>query len=306
MYLILLIALFLGITIWIMIPRVRKRNQYVSIGKEWLALLVEHPTFSEKETGYPLDVKFFYAEPIDENLRKLRETFHLEEIAGQGSEIDKIIKLMNWVYQLTGHANEPKFPEESNAFTLIHMAKVEDRPINCYMKTVILNEVYLAMGFQSRYTHLLPHPKEEQESHFVTSVYSQTLEKWILMDPDFGVYVTDGRNNILSVSEIRQRLITGARLKTIHPTRNRFETIRLDMTNFIRGADYLWFLSEFVFKIRCPMNSTFGQDSKPTRNYFELIPDGYNEHLLQDPKITARGNKIFYMNNENLFWLEVT
>ncbi len=303
MLLLLLFIICLAISIWVLIPRVRKRNQYVSMGKEWLALLTRHPQFSAKETGYPLDVSFSYAEPTNENLKELRESYVLDTIAGQGSEIDRIINLMIWVYQLTGHANMPEFPAELNAFTFIQMAKDEGKQINCYMKTVILNEVYLAMGFHSRQTHLLPHSHEEEESHLVTSVYSRKLGKWILMDPDFGTYVTDEKNNILGVREIRQRLIADAPMKTIHPGRNRFKTAWINLNNFIEGADYLWFLSEFVFKIRCPRISSFGQGNASNREYFELIPDGYNEHLLQEPKTTALGNKIYFINNEDIFWL---
>ena len=302
-WLVLLLGIIiLSMLIWIIIPRVRERNRYVSVGKEWLSLLKQHPNFSAKETGYQLDVKFLYAEPRDENLQKLRETFSLGVIAGQGSEIEKIINLMTWVYQLTAHANEPEIPEERDAFTLIHKAQVENKQINCYMKTIILNEVYVAMGFHSRHTHLLPHSNEKQHSHFVTSVYSHTLEKWILMDPDFGAYVTDGKGNILGVSEIRQHLISEKALKTIHPDRNRFRMFWLNLNNFINGADYLWFLSIFVFKIRSPRLSAFAQDTQPAREYFELIPDGYNKHLLQEPLVTPEGNKIFYMNDEHQFW----
>ena len=226
---------------------IRERSQNMALGKQWLALLVNHPVFSAKNAGKPLDIGFHYAEPTDENLEKLRDMYDLDMIAGQGSELDQIINLMSWVYSLTGHANEPEIPVERNSFTLINMAKVEKKQINCYMKTVILNEVYLSMGFYSRHTHLLPHSNEERESHFITSVYSKTLEKWILMDPDFGVYVTDEKGNILGVREIRQRLITGERLKVLRPGRSRVASAWMDLTNFIDGSDYPWFLSSFIF-----------------------------------------------------------
>lgn len=167
--------------------------------------------------------------------------------------------MMTWVYHLTGHANEPEIPKELNALNLIRLAKVEHMLINCYMKTVILNEIYLAMGFESRQTHLLPHSNEEEESHFVTSVYSRTLGKWILMDPDFGVYMTDEKGNILGVAEIRSRLIAGQRLvvKEADASGNIFAKTWRNLGNFVDGTDYAWFLSDFIFKIQCPQNSLF-------------------------------------------------
>ena len=225
------------------ISALRERRECVAMGKEWMALLKQHPVFSAQQTGYPFEVGFNYAEPTDENLTKLRDQFDLETIAGEGSEMDRIINLMIWVYRLAEHANEPAIPAERNAFSFIHLAQVEHQQINCYMKTVILNEVYLSLGFHSRHTHLLPHSHEDRESHFITSVYSRTLEKWILMDPDFGVYVTDESGSMLGVMEIRRRLISGQPLKIHRPGKSRLENAGRDVLNFIEGADYSWFLS---------------------------------------------------------------
>jgi hypothetical protein len=241
-----LIMAVVVVTVVYVIPMVRHRSQNVSLGRQWAGLLKKHPAFSAKRLGYSVDMNFQYAAPTDDNLKKLRDTYDLETVAGQGSETDRFINLTSWVYQLTGHANEPQIPKELNAFNLIHLAKVEHMLINCYMKTIILNEVFLAMGFFSRQTHLLPHSKEEEESHFITSVYSRTLGKWILMDPDF------------------------------------------------------------IFKIRCPQISMFDQASIPNRMYFELIPDGYREELLQESKITKTGKKIVFVNDEGLFWQKPT
>jgi len=72
--------------------------------------------------------------------------------------------------------------------------------------------------------------------------------------------------------------------------------------NFIRGVSYTWFLSEFVFKIRCPAVSAFDQASKPDRVYFELIPDGYRGELLHGPVMTETGKQIICINDEDLFW----
>jgi len=280
-----------------------KRSQNVAMGKQWLSLLFNHTVFSARDEGNLIDIEFHYAEPSDENLGKLREVYDLEAVAGQGSEIDRIINLMSWVYRLTGHANEPEIPAERNAFTLINMAKNEKKQINCYMKTVILNEVYLSMGFYSRHTHLLPHSNEERESHFITSVYSQTVERWILMDPDFGVYVTDAKGNILGIREIRQHLISGEPLKVVRPGRSSVKNAWMDFVNLIDGTDYPWFLSCFIFKIRCPKNSMFDQDSKPLREHYELIPDGYRDELLLTTTITDKGNKIHYIGDGSSFWL---
>ncbi len=302
----LIAVLFVTISVRVVIPVARERSQCVALGKQWMALLKEYPVFSAQETGYPLEVTFHYAQPTDKDLTKLRDQYDLEAVAGQGSETDQIIRLMGWVYGLAEHANEPAIPTERNAFAFIHMATAEHQQINCYMKTVILNEVYLSMGFCSRHTHLLPHSHEERESHFVTSVYSRTLGRWILMDPDFGVYVTDEEGNILGVREIRRRLIADEPLRVQRRGRSSLASVWADLCDLVEGADYFWFLSDFIFRIRCPKYSKFAQDSEPIREYFELIPDGYRRERLGQSGLTDRGKRIYSINDENAFWVQPT
>ena len=285
------------------VPLARERSQNVALGRQWAGLLKNHPTFSGQRPSPAVDVTFTYAAPTDENLARLRKLYTLDAIAGQGPEAERIINLMRWVYRLTGHANEPEIPKELNAFNLIRLARDEHVQINCYMKAIILNEVYLAMGWPSRQTHLLPSEKEEEESHFITSVYVPSLGKWIMMDADMGAYVTDEKGTILGVQEIRSRLIAGRpqRVKDVDDT-GRLARTRNDWSNFIRGVDYFWFLRKFLFKIRCPQRSRFDQASEPNIVLVELIPDGYRAELIRETRTDKRERKIVSINDESLFW----
>ncbi len=284
-------------------PLARRRSRNVALGRQWAGLLKNHPTFSGKRPSPTVDVTFAYAAPTDENLARLRKLYDLDTVAGRGPEVERIIDLMRWVFRLTGHANEPEIPKELNAFNLIRLAKDEHMEINCYMKTVILNEVYLSMGWPSRQTHLLPSENEEKESHFITSVYARSLGKWIMMDPDMGAYLTDEKGTILGVPEVRSRMIAGRPLRVKEVgSAGRLARARDDWSNFIRGVDYFWFLSKFLFKIRCPQRSLFNLASEPRRVMVELIPDGYREELLREPRTDERGRKIISINDEGLFW----
>ena len=286
------------------VPLARHRSQNVAQGQSWASLLKKHPAFSSKPTAYAVEVAFSYAAPTDENLQKLRSTYDLDTVAGAGPETERQINLLRWVYQLTGHANEPEIPEERNALNLIPLARDQHMLINCYLKTVILNEVYLAMGFESRQTHLWPAENEDEESHYITSVYSRTLGRWVLMDPDFGVYATDERGAILGVAEIRSRLIAGRPVvvRPVAPPASVLARVRSNVQDFVDGTSYLWYLQKNLFKIECPQNSLFNLAAVPNRVYFQLVPDGYREELLGAPGITSRGKKVVFLNDEGLFW----
>ena len=284
-------------------PSLRERPENIALGKEWADHLDEHHTFSANPPGESAEIIFTYADSSDENLRVLRDTYDLKTIAGQGPELDQIINLSRWVFNLIGHADNPEFPIEINAFTVIRMATIENRTINCYLKTVVLNEVFLSMGFASRQTHLLPHSHEEDESHFITSVYSQTLGKWLWMDPDFGLYLIDEKGTILGYPEIRKRLISGDPLVeyNLRTDKGMLSKVWDIFICWIEAADYQWYLSKNIFKVRCQQVSMFNQRSNPEKVYVELIPDGYRDELLNILVVTER-RKIIHINDEQLFW----
>lgn len=280
----------------------RNRKKYRAQKFECFQLLYDFPIFTVPSNDSPITISYSYSSASNENLQRLKETYSLDKIAGNGTEIERIINLMTWVYKLASHANEPDFPEERNAFRFIKLATVENKQLNCYMKTVILNEVYLAMGFYSHTTHLLPHSDEEKQSHFITSVFLTSLNKWILMDPDFGIYVTDGKGTPLGVLEIRKRLIEGKKMKEKGVDKKIIKNILNKFKCSLLGVDYFWFLSKFLFKMRNPRISRFNQEMEKNREFYELIPDGYQNEKIHTTKIDKKGKKILFVKNEEDFW----
>ncbi len=284
-----------AIVIIIILAVIVVRNKMASAGKRWMAALNEHATFSAKSREKYADMHFQYSGAQEENLQKLREIYHLGAVAGDGSETGRIINLMKWVNRLTWHHPNPKLPGPYNALHLIGTCKGWKRGINCWMFALILNEVYLSMGFVSRLVHLKPFSNVNKESHFVTSVFSRELGKWLFMDPDFGGYFMDEKGNILGIAEIRRRLIAGQPLRSNRDVKG--------FTFILGKGSYPWYLSKNIFRYDCPQCSEFDQETlKIGKTYYELIPDGYDEELLLEPQATPRGNRIIYVNDETLFW----
>jgi hypothetical protein len=276
-------------------PGTTESDENATSGNHWLDLLRAYPVFGAEGVESPVALDFRYSSAMDDSLRKLRDIYDLDAVAGNGDELDRIINLMGWVYELGIHGDNPEFPKLRNAFTFIRQVQVKGKALNCYMKTDILNEFYLAMGLASRHTHLLPYEDESVTSHFVTSVYSRALEKWIMMDPDFGVYVTDAKGTILGVAEVRRHLVTGEPMEEVYVGER-------NPDNPVEDVDYFGFLSEFIFKMRCPIASEFDQDSRPVREYYELIPDGYRRETLYGTLTTRRNKKILFIADEGAFW----
>lgn len=271
------------------------RRKMASAGRRWLDLLKAHPDFSGKVGERSAAVQFQYSDALDENLKKLRETYHLDAVAGEGSEAGRIINLMKWVNRLTWHHPNPRLPGLRNALHLIPLCKGWKRGISCWMYALILNEVYLSMGFASRLVHLQPYSNEDRESHFVVAVYSPEAGRWLYMDPDFGGYFTDEQGQLLGIPEIRRRLVAGERLVANRDVKG--------FTLVLGKRSYPWYLSKNIFKYMCAQRSKFDQETDcKDKVYYALIPDGYREELLLGPEITKRGAWIVYINDEELFW----
>ena len=153
----------------------------------------------------PDGFKFRYAAPNDPDLVKIREHFKLDSVAGAGDEISKIKNLLHWVHEIVPHDGNSYNPEVKNTIAMVELCKKENRGVNCRMMAQMLTEVYLAMGFKARFVTCLP-KDYVSDCHVITTVYSNTLNKWLWVDPTFDAYVMDENGTMLSIAEVRERL----------------------------------------------------------------------------------------------------
>jgi hypothetical protein len=268
--------------------------------KDRIELLKEYSTFANIpsiEYG-----RFYYSSPSDPNLTKLRETYNLDSVAGGGSEIDRIIRLMNWVHEMVPHEDSKKAynPKPSNALNIIEVCKSEKRGANCRMLATILNEVYLSMGFKSRHATCLPYNKEDPDCHVVNMVYSDSLGKWLYMDPTQGAYFMDDSGNILSISEVRDYLIENKSLQ-----------INNDANYHGVPTDFGWYknyMAKNLFRFLCPLGSKFGYESRAgERIWITLNPTGYDaaKNMKADTTSDSTAQYIdYYTDNAGYFWMK--
>ncbi len=273
----------------------------ISFGERKMEFLQKYGAFSgNSDPRSRFAVQFFYPDRSDPNLQELRKRYKLDEVAGDGSELQRIVNLMTWAYQRNGRVGIPA--EARSPVRFKEAVRGEKRLIDCYWKNILFGEAGMAMGFHSRLTHLLPHSDEERESHFVTSVYSRSMGKWLMMDPESGIYVTDEQGNPLGICEIRRRLVANHPMKAVQVEKSWLKKTLMQLTEYLEGADYFWFLSDFIFKIRCPQYSPGIRSVRDRDVYFELLPEGYEENPLIRARLIRQGMKICYLYDEAVFW----
>lgn len=143
--------------------------------------------------------------------RELLCTYKIEEIAGDGTEFERVMRLVDEFAGRLVHESYYDNSIEENALALLEYSL--DNPkhgINCRAKAEILNEMCLALGIYARSVSIMPYSSVDPDSHVVNEIYDTNLEKWIMVDLTTGGYVVDENDVPMSVLEIRQRGAAGA------------------------------------------------------------------------------------------------
>lgn len=149
-----------------------------------------------------------YSSPDAPGLIAVRNFFHLDSIAGNGDEISRIKNLLSWVHNTIQHDGMHPNPESCNALGMWEACSDGSRGLNCRGLATFLNECYLALGFKSRFITCMPRDFKG-ECHVINTVYSDTLKRWIWIDPTHESWVTDGNGNLIGVKEFREMRIGG-------------------------------------------------------------------------------------------------
>ncbi|OJV52231.1 MAG: hypothetical protein BGO31_00750 [Bacteroidetes bacterium 43-16] len=205
------------------------------------------------------------------NLKQVRQYFNLDSIAGNGDEVSKLINIMLFVTHSIKYDGSNWALCEFDAIDFYNYHKTTGKGINCRHKAMTLNEMYLAMGFKSRYVTCMPKDQEDPDCHVINSVYSETLKKWLWMDASHGIYVKDENNNLLSIEEVRERL------KNNQP-------MSLNTETQVTKDWYLdYYMAKNLYWIQCTNKSQFNAESRyrpldKDLQFISLLPGGWNEN----------------------------
>jgi len=250
------------------------------------------------EQNYPA---FTYQSADDPHLSDLRKTYHLDSVAGKGSEITRVVRLLQWFHNEVPHS-DVKPLEVLTAKNIIETYRTTKYAQGCYPLSIAMNEIFLSMGIKSRsvicFSDKYPTP---EGGHVINSVYIDSLNKWIYIDPQENAYIKDEKGNFLSIAEVRERLIDGRSL-ILNATANYHQVPD-------KKEVYLYqFMAEHLYRMICPVNSEWDSQTREggkTLQYVELLPygsqepgiDGFETKKHQDYMVIS-----YHTNNEVLFW----
>lgn len=247
--------------------------------------------------------EFTYQDQNNPNLIALRKGFNLDSIAGYGNDISKILNLLHWIHNLIPHDGNHENPTIKNALSMITQCKKEERGLNCRGLATVLNECYLSMGFKSRFVTCMPKDSVFDDCHVINSVYLPNEKKWIWIDPTHNAYVMNEKGELLSIEEVRERLISGRPL-ILNPDAN------WNNKSTTTKEEYLYkYMAKNLYRLQCPLVSeydteTWKEGKKIT--FVELLPlDAFQQKPDKSESINKKtGTTFTYLktNNPNNFW----
>ena len=241
--------------------------------KEKTPLHVLRKSASYAKDSVRLDVKFTYMPKDDYRLSVVRDYLKLDSVAGQGDELSKIINLLHFIHDEMPHNGNHRAFAEMDAIDLYNYVKTTGEGVNCRQLAISLCEVYLSMGIPARYVTCMPADPNDGECHVINAVWSSQLQKWLWIDPTNDAWVMDENGTMLSIAEVRERLINDQPLVLC-------ETANWNHESQQTKEYYLdYYMAKNLYYFVCKKYSRFNPESdyrpNPAEEDIRLIPVGF-------------------------------
>lgn len=241
----------------------------------------------EDKTEIP---SFAYQPKEHPNLQLVREYFQLDTIPGKDNELEHIKNLLHFAHDNIRHDGSNRTVCEYDAIDLYNYYHATGKGVNCRMMAISLCDMYLAMGYKARVVTCLPADPYDYECHVINTVWSETLHKWLYIDPTMDAWVMDENGTMLSIAEVRERLIDKRPLVLC-------ETANWNHESPQTKEYYLeTYMAKNLYCFMCKNRSFFNQESiyRNTDNVdVRLIPEGFDNGINNNCATTT---------NPEVFW----
>lgn len=168
----------------------------------YAGILKSTPVFqTDKEIK---EIEYHY----DKRFENVISKYHLIDVAGNGTDSEKIIRMVEWMTQHCFHDGAFNNCIEPCAEKLLEFSfdQGKEHGMNCLSLSTALTECLLGLGIRARTMFIIPMSPYDLDNHVVCEAYARDLGKWIMVDPTYGGYITDENGTILNLMEMRNRL----------------------------------------------------------------------------------------------------
>jgi hypothetical protein len=191
---------------------VGKRTSRLSQGK----IVREGEEKKENPIGVPLFIppekvrhqtRFNFTFDDKEILKPLRDREKLNKvIAGTKTDMEVFLRLMQWVRAQWSPGRPDPYPP-INAMVILDKIRKGETGGFCAQYCFVLVQCLQSLGYKARYVTI--------KGHEVTEVWSPEFAKWLMLDPLYELYITEGVTP-LSALEIHSMILRGERGLEVH------------------------------------------------------------------------------------------
>ncbi len=238
--------------------------------------------------------EFTFEKENSPGLSRIRNEWDIIRVMGEGSELQRILKLKKWAFDLLcfpGKKLESRRYDHMDCFETIKTAKKERYSLNCRYISVIFTQILLAAGFRARWVSCLPMELNYCECHCVTEVFIFSLRKWIVVDLALNLLYFDRSNTVLNLYEMKSHILMRQPLRIQAASKERFEYIQ----------EY-WV--RHVFRFKFLLNSKYNMLAAKNKIYVFLNPKGFvvdNKEIIHSD---SDSTKLLHFYDNRLFWGE--
>lgn len=209
------------------------------------------------------------------SLDLLRERYGLNGIAGEGDSFTRANRLLCWLSGHIFHKGDYNGALANSLDLLEHsFGKGAAMGVNCRALSVILTECCLSLGITARTVYLMPLSPYDCDNHVVCEIWLPEQERWVMLDPTYGGYITDEAGTPFSVSRLRGALADRREIRFVNFSYHGDEPLDLE--------DLKAYYAKNLFYIKINRIQTFGSDQMPGNPAIVFVPLGY------DPKEANR------------------
>ena len=220
----------------------------------------------EFEPGEDLEIQYVFHH---KDFPELIEKYGIDQTAGEGSEFEKALHLMNeYAPRLTHKSNYDNHVEMSALALLEYSLDRKNNGINCRNKAQILNEMCLALEIYARKVWIIPYSGYDTDCHVVNEIWDRKRNKWVMLDITNNQYWVDDNGTPLSVIEIRKK---GAMQEFCTPVEAGDNLTDLKSLHKKHIGEFLYIMKNMAYMQYC-IEYTVGE----VKPFYGLIPKGFD------------------------------
>ena len=238
-----------------------------------------------------ISYSFELISPADKS-KEVREYFQLDSLLqGSNDTWDKTLRIARIAASIK-HDNPNPRPTRYNAVDLWEWAKEHPNGFNCRTHSIMLHEMLLAVGIANRVITCSPKDTTDQDCHVVNSVWLPENKKWVMVDSDKHAYATDEEGTLLSLKEMRVKMINEEPI-IFKPFPN----------DSIKEGNLRHYWAKNLYYFDAIEKQTFDVETSPSKTYRKIYlvpePNNYPKSFSPQHDILTTDADSFWASPEN-------